>query len=153
MVRFAATSQLIVYEVDKCGNSTWYTEEEMDGFKYRHAKTIRRLQMAACQSKANDLDAAHIIGLEKHLTEDIETEYMERRSNALRMCMKIQKWQRKEGLYGTNLGVDIMSKAMKQQSSLWAQQQAEKIATFHLYREFRQIIPNPKQRSVVGRCA
>lgn len=107
--------------------------------------------MAAGQSsRANDLNAAHVIGLEKHLTEDIETEYITRRRNALKMVLRIQKWQRKEGYYGTDLGVDIMKKAIREQSSTWAQHQAEKIATFHLHREFRQL---PKRRSVAGRCA
>ena len=153
MVRFAPTSQLILYTVDTnhLENTTWYTEEELDGFKYRQAKTIRRLQMVAGQaSKANDLNAAHVIGLEKHLTEDIETEYITRRRNALKMVLRIQKWQRKEGFYGTDLGVDIMTKAIREQSSMWAQRQAEKIATFHLHREFHQL---PKRRSVAGRCA
>lgn len=70
-VRFAPTSQLILYAVDTnhLENTTWYNEEELDGFKYRQAKTIRRLQMAAGQSSRanNDLNAAHVIGLEKRI--------------------------------------------------------------------------------------
>ena len=129
IVHFASTVEIEFFDANQCSskvkkNELWYSHVELDIFRSWAERCVQKVRTASQQSQGL-LDAADIIGLERHLSFNLNTEFKLRHKAVVTSVLDEQRRQR---ILRTSNHERLARKC--QENSRWARENARAAGLF-----------------------